>query len=38
MIKDGESNDKIRKYTGLTDDKIEGLRKNGVEKRALSNA
>ena len=26
MIKDGESNDKIRKYTGLTDDEIEGLR------------
>ena len=26
MIKDGESNDKIRKYSGLTDDEIEGLR------------
>lgn len=26
MIKDGESNDKIRKYTGLTDEEIEGLR------------
>jgi len=26
MIKDGESNDKIRKYTGLTDDEIERLR------------
>jgi predicted transposase/invertase (TIGR01784 family) len=26
MIKDGESNDKIRKYTGLTDDEIEKLR------------
>jgi predicted transposase/invertase (TIGR01784 family) len=38
MIKDGESNDKIRKYTGLTDVEIEGLRKAGVEKRALSNA
>ncbi|MFZ4854810.1 MAG: Rpn family recombination-promoting nuclease/putative transposase [Desulfuromonadaceae bacterium] len=27
MIKDGESNDKIRKYTGLTDDEIEKLRR-----------
>jgi predicted transposase/invertase (TIGR01784 family) len=26
MIKDGESNDKISKYTGLTDDEIDGLR------------
>ena len=26
MIKDGESNDKIRKYSGLTDDDINGLR------------
>jgi predicted transposase/invertase (TIGR01784 family) len=26
MIKDGESNDKIRKYTGLTDEEIERLR------------
>ena len=26
MIKDGESSDKIRKYTGLTDDEIERLR------------
>ena len=26
MIKAGESNDKIRKYTGLTDDDIDGLR------------
>jgi hypothetical protein len=26
MIKDGESNDKIRKYTGLTDDEIGKLR------------
>ena len=26
MIRDGESNDKIRKYTGLTDDEIEKLR------------
>ena len=26
MIKDGESNDKIRKYSGLTDDQITGLR------------
>ena len=26
MVKDGESNDKIRKYTGLTDDEIEKLR------------
>lgn len=26
MIKDGESTDKIRKYTGLTDEEIEGLR------------
>ncbi|NJD38941.1 MAG: Rpn family recombination-promoting nuclease/putative transposase [Geobacter sp.] len=29
MIKDGESNDKVRKYTGLTDDEIDGLRKTG---------
>jgi predicted transposase/invertase (TIGR01784 family) len=29
MIKDGESNDKIRKYTGLTDEEIDQLR---VEK------
>ena len=27
MIKDGESNDRIRKYTGLTDVEINGLRK-----------
>jgi hypothetical protein len=26
MIRGGEANDKIRKYTGLTDDEIEGLR------------
>ena len=26
MIKDGELNDKIRKYSGLTDDEIDGLR------------
>ena len=26
MIKDGESNEKIRKYTSLTDDEIERLR------------
>ena len=26
MIRDGETNDKIRKYSGLTDDEIEGLR------------
>ena len=26
MIKNGESNEKIRKYTGLTDDEIAGLR------------
>jgi hypothetical protein len=26
MIRDGESNDRIRKYTGLTDDEINGLR------------
>ena len=26
MIRDGESNEKIRKYTGLTDDDINGLR------------
>ncbi len=26
MIRDGETNDKIRKYTGLTDDQITGLR------------
>jgi hypothetical protein len=26
LIKDGESNDKIRKYTGLTDEQIERLR------------
>jgi predicted transposase/invertase (TIGR01784 family) len=26
MIKDGESNDKISKYTGLTEDEIDGLR------------
>ena len=26
MIKNGESNEKIRKYTGLTDDEITGLR------------
>ena len=38
MIKDGESNDKIRKYSGLTDDEIEGVRKNGVMKSGLSNA
>jgi len=30
MIKDGESNDKISKYTGLTDDEIEKLR-GGVQ-------
>ena len=29
MIKDGESNDKIWKYTGLTDDEIERLRGEG---------
>ena len=29
MIKDGESNDKIRKYNGLTDDVIEKLRREG---------
>jgi len=28
MLKDGESNEKIRKYTGLTDDEIDGLRKD----------
>lgn len=28
MIKDGESNEKIRKYTGLMDDEIHGLRKD----------
>lgn len=28
MIRDGESNDKIRKYTGLTDDQIETYRGN----------
>ena len=28
MIRDGESNDKIRKYTGLTDDEIKKLRVN----------
>ena len=28
MIKDGESNDRIRKYTGLTDVEINGLRKD----------
>jgi predicted transposase/invertase (TIGR01784 family) len=38
MIKDGESNAKIRKYTGLTDAVIDGLRKAGVEKSGLSNA
>ena len=27
MIKDGESNDKIRKYTGLTDEEIGELRR-----------
>jgi predicted transposase/invertase (TIGR01784 family) len=27
MVKDGESNDKIRKYTGLTDDEIDKLRR-----------
>ena len=26
MIRDGESNDKIRKNTGLTDDEVAGLR------------
>jgi hypothetical protein len=26
MIRDGESNEKITKYTGLTDDEIEKLR------------
>jgi hypothetical protein len=26
MMKDGEANDRIRKYTGLTDDEIEKLR------------
>jgi len=26
MINDGESNDKIRRYTGLSDEEIEGLR------------
>jgi hypothetical protein len=26
MIRDEESNDSIRKYTGLTDDEIVGLR------------
>ena len=26
MIRDGESNEKIRKYTGLTDDEIGELR------------
>jgi predicted transposase/invertase (TIGR01784 family) len=38
MINDGESNEKIRKYTGLTDAVIDGLRKAGVEKSGLSNA
>ena len=27
MIKDGESNDKIRKYSGLTDEEIGELRR-----------
>jgi len=26
MIKDGESNDRIRKYTGLTDEEIDRLK------------
>jgi predicted transposase/invertase (TIGR01784 family) len=38
MIKDGESNEKIRKYTGLSDDEIDGLRKDGIGKSDLSNA
>ena len=38
MIKDGESYDKIRKYTGLTDIEIAELRKGGFAKRDLSNA
>ena len=38
MIKDGESYDKIRKYTGLTDIEIAELRKGGFAKRELSNA
>jgi predicted transposase/invertase (TIGR01784 family) len=37
MIRDGESNDKITKYTGLTDDQIDGLRREWVGKRDLSN-
>jgi len=38
MIHDGESNDRIRRYTDLTDDEIDGLRENGIEERDLSNA
>jgi len=37
MIKDGESDDKIRKYTGLKDFEIDALRKDGVGKRVRSN-
>ena len=35
MINDGETNDKIKKYTGLTDDEINELRTDGVLKSDL---
>ena len=38
MIKNGESNGKISKYTGLTDSEIDELRRGGVGEKDSTNA